>query len=202
MLPYTKYKTLDEYREDVYTIKAYNVIKNIPLVDGPTFSPYASGTGFWSTLAAVITLNGFNRKVIIPEDFIKGKFKDHYFYPSGVEIITHEEVHQLDDYDRDNIEEFINHNDFVVHYEMLKSDIQLSSKLDILTNFDHWINRVFGVGKYSEQIACVASLIIKEYVASCVDNYPIRDSEIIPDYIKDDFREIYKKKVLYPKSEN
>lgn len=63
-------ETVDSFLKHRFTDKAYQYLKDIPLVDGFCYTPFVSGVNVWSNLASFFTLNGVGRKVIFEKEMI------------------------------------------------------------------------------------------------------------------------------------
>ena len=109
-----EHATVDSMLKHYFTARAYRLIKDIPLVDGPAFSGYAAGTTFFSNVLSLISFNGVGRKVIIPMDLVRDVW--------GVESIIHEYIHHLEDMDVDGDEETIDHKLFSDGFDLLVRD--------------------------------------------------------------------------------
>lgn len=163
------HETVDKIKQHYFTPEAYEVIKKIPVINGPAVSGYSAGVNFWSNLASFVTCNGVGRKIIIPDSSLE---------QWGVAVLVHEYVHHLDDIDRDGEGEFIDHEEFKSAYKLLAYDQRWRGLyLWAEQQNDMMVTEVFGVGELSEQIAYVAQhLAIKGG----------------PDYMKHVFRKILK----------
>jgi len=150
-----KYKSPLDFLNHHFTLKAVDALKNIPVVHAPTPRPYVSGVNFWSSAAAVICFHGWGRKIIFPLDMI---YKARAKY-----TLIHEYVHHLDDMDRDNLYEFIDHREFANAFQRLQKDpLYKDNAKDILESADRWLTNVFGIGKWSEAIAYTAEWLVKK----------------------------------------
>jgi len=141
---------LDSLLQHYFTPEAYSEIKDIPLIDGPAFTPYAAGVNFWTNLASFITFNGVGRKVIAPWEDIKNIW--------GFSGIIHEYIHHLDDMDRDGDIEFIDHDEFRNAYMLMSIDQRWKGLMlwaeQQAASFSFWTD-TFGVGEMAEHIAYV-----------------------------------------------
>lgn len=132
--------------------EAYDLIKDIPLIDGPAFSGYSAGTSFLSNVVSLLTFNGWGRKVIIPSELIRDVW--------GIETIIHEYVHQLDDIDRDDDLGLIDKEEFRKAFISLEHDFRyawIAINANRKAGNPSWFYDTFvGVGPLSERIAYVA----------------------------------------------
>jgi hypothetical protein len=146
------HKTVDKIKKYYFTDKAYDAIKKIPAIDGPAMSSYSAGVNFWSNVASFLTCNGVGRKVVTPESSL-GQW--------GVAALIHEYVHHLDDIDRDEEDEFIDHKEFKRMYGLMADDRHWRGLyLWAEKQNDMYTAAAFGVGDMSEQIAYVAQYLL------------------------------------------
>jgi len=143
--------TVDSVLRHYFTEEAYEVIKDIPLVNGP--GGYAAGTTFLSNVLSVITGNGFGRKVILPVWRIRNVF--------GVEGIIHEYIHHLDDMCRDGELDLFDLEAFRAAYLLLERDFK-HAWIAINANRGYggypWFYHVFfSMGDLSERVAYAGS---------------------------------------------
>lgn len=176
-------RTIDSFLRYHFTDKAYSVLKDIPVIDGICYKPYAGGVNFWSNLISLICFNGIGRKIIIEKEMIK---------TFGEDGLKHEFVHQLDDMDRDGEGEWIDHDEFRKAYDKLSGDYKLLKtdnnkhikiyKYASVINYiekqsNDWITNTFGIGDMSEHIAYSTRFLF---------------SGAAPDYFKRVFRKIFR----------
>ena len=139
------YPTVDSLRKAKYMENAYRAIKDIPVVDGLSFNTFAAGTSVGSAIASFLTLSGTGRKVVLDKEQI---------YEHGYVAIVHEDIHHLDDMDRDGISNWINHDVFLQAYKLLAKDYRYKGiQLWCETVANDWVTNTFGVGPYAEHIA-------------------------------------------------
>lgn len=159
---------VDRIKERYFTPEAYDIIKDIPAVDGLGVTPWVAGVNFWTHALSIITLNGIGRKVIVPEKGIRRH---------GILLFIHEYIHHLDDIDRDGDGEWIDHEEFKAAYLKMSSDEELMyvgngnyirvykyshivKEVELKAN--HWITDTFGIGDMSEHIAYMGHLLVKK----------------------------------------
>lgn len=132
---------------------AYEAVADIPLVDGLAPSGFAVGVNIWSRLASLITLSGWSKKVVFPEELL---------LMWGAKGLLHEYVHHLDAMDRDGVAEFIDHDAFVAAYTRMYNDftyggIAIWTERQVMSQYR--LVDFFGVGDLAEHIAYCASYI-------------------------------------------
>jgi uncharacterized protein YceK len=143
---------LDSFLRHHFTDKAYEALKDIPLIDGPSVTPYAAGVNFWSNAVSLFTLNGVGRKVVCSKEHLS---------QMGKEILLHEYLHHLDDLTRDGDGDFIDLNEFEEAYKRMAKDKLWAGVViysEVLSN--NWWTLNFGIGHLSEPIAYSGSKIV------------------------------------------
>ena len=178
-------ETVDTMLQYYLTDEAYNAVKDIPIVEAFTVGgSYVSGCNIPGDIAAIFTLVGPGRKVILDKDAIKAW---------GFTAILHEYVHHLDDMTRDGEADFINVEEFeaalrslVIYTQVIDTD-RLKIRVHpyvgqysrIITRAENSrSNGMLGLGKYSEHIA---------YTAQDLFSSPY------PDNMKQVFRKVFKR---------
>lgn len=146
------HNTVDDIKRRYFTDAAYEAIRHIPTVVGPTGHAYAAGSTFLSNVASFLTFNGVGRKVVVTRSKIEGW---------GIDIFLHEFTHHLDDMDRDGDGEFVDHDEFREAYERLLLDEDYkwlrSYVKRALEPYSDFYNAFLGIGDLSEEMAYVAS---------------------------------------------
>lgn len=146
------HSSIDSVLRKYFKPKAYEAIKHIPTINGPSPSGYASGTTLWSNIVSFLTFNGVGRKVIIPSNT---------FSKWGFSCIIHEYVHQLEDMDRDGEGEWIDQAAFERAYHLMSKDMKWKGLVYWTeSRANSWFTDTFGIGKTSEHIAYVAQQLI------------------------------------------
>lgn len=164
---YEEHQTVDTILKYYFTKKAYEVIKDIPMIDGVAKMPYVVGVNGWSIFASILVGNGYSRKVVMTDSSLK-------FW--GVSTIIHEYIHHLDDMDRDGEAEWIDHDEFVKAYKRLGRDMRYAGIVHYVERkANHWFTNWFGIGEYAEYIAYTGGYIFQHNA---------------PNYIKHVFRKI------------
>jgi len=155
---------VDEVLRTHFTAAAYEVIKDIPMVDGFTSfgGGYAAGTNFWSTFASITTFNGYGRKVIFDIDKLVALALDSHI-PDEVYIqraIIHEYIHHLDDIGRDGGEVLIDLNEFASGFMACYGHQQYHGiYLVVESQSSRMFMNTFGIGDLGEHIAYTADMI-------------------------------------------
>jgi len=164
-------ETVDSFKKHHFTIKAYDAIEGIPLVDGPCATPYVAGVNFWTNLISLFTGTGVGRKVVARPWMIS-----RY---GGTKVLFHEYLHQLDDLTRDGEGGFIDLEEFKEAYKRLATDTRYAGIVHYAEaySYNRW-SLTFGIGEMSEHIAYAGSIA---YVNGA------------PDYFKRVFRKVFKK---------
>jgi hypothetical protein len=171
--------TRDEFLKKYFTPEAYNVLRDIEIIDGPCFAPYAAGTSIWSTIASFISFNGVGRKIICHSNMIKN---------IGIPGLLHEYIHHLDDMTRDGDGDWISVVEFSDAYKRLATETEIIPNTNIVVYkyaydiqyIEHiandWFTDLFGIGPMSEHIGWSMKFLF---------------SGRAPDYFKWVFRKVF-----------
>lgn len=152
-----QFETVDDMLRYHLTDEAYALVADIPMIDGPSFSPYAAGTTFLSNLATLVSFNGVGRKVILPSGVLLAW---------GSEAVLHEYVHHIDEMGRSgDIEPLIDIEEFADAFYMLERDSKYAW-LAINTNRriaaqPFFYDAIISIGPHSEQIAYTVGQIAR-----------------------------------------
>jgi hypothetical protein len=162
------HETVDAVLKHYFTDKAYEALKDIPVLDGPAIAgSYVGGANFWGTLASFISFNGLERNIIIHSEALK---------IWGIRSFLHECVHHLDDMTRDGEGDFINIEEFLEEFHKLETRYVLAQGAGqyhlkmypyvgdykiICEQADRFVTNVFGIGEHSELIAYAAQYLKK-----------------------------------------
>jgi len=183
--------TTDELLQHYFTTRAYDALKDIPLIDG--LGHYAAGVTVWSNLLSFFTFNGVGRKVVLESDMLKKVWANPNLKSNlgsdgmCAEVVVHEYIHHLDDLDRDGDSNprFIDLDEFKEAYLKLAND-------SIFAGITLWVERRYndyafisdnlGVGELSEHVAYIG-----QYIA---------DGLNVPNYMKRVFRNVLNKNIL------
>lgn len=181
-------KTIDSFLRYHFTEDAYYYLKEIPLVDGPCYEPYAAGVNGWANMASLLSFNGVGRKVIINRENITR---------CGEVTLIHEYMHHLDDLTRDGEAALIDYKEFKEAYSRLAKEhrvlfvpngtrvvsMKVFPHLDKIKNVEsfanRWFTNTFGVGPMAEHIAYSTQFILGK--------------SGVPDYFNRVFRKVLKK---------
>lgn len=160
--------TIDGMLKYYFTDEAYEVLKDIPVLDGPAIAgSYVGGANFWGTFASFISFNGLERNIIIDSEALK---------VWGIGSLIHEYVHHLDDMTRDGEGDFINIEEFLEEFHKLETRYVLMQGAGqyyikmypyvgdykaICKQADRFVTNVFGIGEHSELIAYAAQYLKK-----------------------------------------
>ncbi len=151
--PLKWHQSVDSLKKHYFTKEAYSAIRDIPTINGPDITPYAAGVNFVSNVASALTFNGVGRKVIADEDYLR----EH-----GALTLVHEYIHHLDDMDREEEGEFIDHDAFKKAYLMMANDQRWAGiVIDTERRANRFFTDVFGIGYMSEHIAYVGQFLLK-----------------------------------------
>lgn len=146
--------TVDDVLKWYFTDDAYEAIKDIPVINGPLDTGYASGVNIWTDIASFLTLNGVGRKVVLHEN----KLKMH-----GLKSIIHEYVHHLDDMTRDGTANFIDYDEFFQAYISMSRHRQFGlDTIEIEKLSNRWYTDLFGVGEIAEHIAYTGDFLLRK----------------------------------------
>jgi hypothetical protein len=149
-----EYDSFHQVLKDFFTPEALEAVKDIPVVDGFMIRPNVIGVNFWSSIAGLVVGNGFGRRVIMSREYILDN--------DCINTLLHEYIHHLDDMDRDDKQEWIDHREFALVFRKLMQDERYKSKIrDFLYLEDSFITSTFGIGNMSELIAYVGSWVAR-----------------------------------------
>ena len=128
-----------------FTAEAQIALAGISVVDGIMIKPFVIGVNGWSRFAGVITLNGFDKRVVISKNYMK---------TATINTVIHEYIHHLDAMDRAGEGEWISHREFAIAFHRLMQDPNYrNTSRSKLNSSDSFITNVFGIGPLSELIA-------------------------------------------------
>lgn len=147
--------SVDAFLKQIFTDKAYDAIKDIPVVTGPLFGTgLASGTSLTSKIISFFMFADWKRRAVLSEVGLK---------EYGLEGVIHELIHHLDDLTRDGEADFLNIEEFIVGYKSCIGDMQWHGICRFVENRnpDNWIS-AFGVGDHAERIAFCGQLFWKQ----------------------------------------
>lgn len=165
------HETVDSFLKHHYTAKAYEALKDIPVVDGPCQTPYVAGVNFWTNATSLFSGIGVGRKVVVRSWMIS-----QY---GGTKVLFHEYLHHLDDMTRDGEGDFIDLKEFKEAYERLATDRQYAGIVIYAEKYSYnWWSLTFGIGEMSEHIAYSGSIA---YINGA------------PTYFKRVFRKVFKR---------
>lgn len=147
-------KTLGEILRRNFTDEAYEVIKDIPVVQSDWIADggMAAGTNFWSKVAGIFVGIGTDRRVVLSpaclaEDTIE-------------ESIIHEYIHQLHDMQLDGEGNWIDEDEFLKAYEATARDHQYAGIVIMTERYaNRWITNTFGISEHAEYIAFAGACI-------------------------------------------
>lgn len=151
-------KTLDSILKTYFTDEAYEVLKDIPLYDGPIFGgvAYAAGTTFLSSVPPFF-YGIFGRAVIMRRSCLCTNW--------GIANIIHEYIHHLDEMTLEGVANFIDRDEFEAAYiELANNQRYAGIPLFVEQYANKWFTNTFGISQYSEYIAYVGQVI---YNRSC-----------------------------------
>lgn len=206
-----EHRSVDDILRHYFTPEAYAVLKDIPLIDGPTIGgSYAAGVNFWSNAASFVTCNGVGRKVILSQDAVDVWSEEEM----AVASILHEYVHHLDDLTRDGDANFIDHREFIDAYlDMYFSSQYKGVCLWVERNYMFMSRFTDALGiSDSDEIVEHAQLRMRERGLNPVDGETHTPEQIAytaqfiaagrkaPDSMKRVFERIFRREVLYPSS--
>lgn len=147
------HKTVDDLKRYYFTDEAYELIKDIPAVDGPTVGgSYACGTTFLSRVAGLISFVGPGRKCVMADESIEN---------FGPEAFIHEYIHHIDDISRDEGLGLIDLEAFKRAYHITAKSPRWAGLVyytEVRAN--RWFTDVFGMGEYSEYIAYIGARLV------------------------------------------
>jgi len=139
-----QHKTINIVLKHYLTNQAYELVKDIPAVDGVTFGgSYVPGVNFWSSFLSVISGSGFGRKVVFSR---KGLEND------GIGTVLHEYFHHIDDLCRDTGINLVSIDEFKIMWKRYKKESPRSTAY-IQGFADKTVTNLFGIGEWSEQMA-------------------------------------------------
>lgn len=143
--------TLSTVLRRYFTDEAFDLIEDIPVIDGPAVYGYAAGTTFLSNVASLISGNGWGRKVILPREFLT---------EWGVEGILHEYFHHIDDMCRDGESDLLDHEEFPSAFAALERDfayawIAINTRRKV-SRYPWFFHAFLSIGDYSEEMAYTA----------------------------------------------
>jgi hypothetical protein len=141
------HKTVDAVKKYYFAPKAYEVIKDIPCVDGFTSGgSYVVGVNFWGTLVGIVTGSGYSPKCVMSKKSVKNE---------GVEAILHEYIH--------HIEHLVDHKRFREAYVKMSKDRRwVGLFLYGETRGNWWVTNTFGISEASEYIAYVLGRMLTQ----------------------------------------
>lgn len=136
----------DVFLKTHFTEEAYEIAKDIPLVEGHLAKGgLAAGTNFWSRVASFFIGCGIDRKAIVPKEYLSMDNADEH--------VIHEYIHHFHDMTLDG-DFWIDEEEFVEAYMRCSKDSRYAGITIMAERYgNHPITNIFGISERSEYIA-------------------------------------------------
>lgn len=135
----------DEFLRTHFTEEAYQIAKDIPIVEGWIApNPLAAGTNFWSRIASFFLGCGINRKIILTSDCLDNRAPEH---------VIHEYIHHFHDMTIDG-DLWIDEDEFMTAYTICATDTKYAGVVIMTERYaNHPITNIFGISERAEYIS-------------------------------------------------